>query len=490
MSALRRSFATSASLGAIAALLAIVLPSLAGASAPSTVATPYSVTFSETGLPSGTNWSVHVTFLGCGCGGVTRTVQSNLPTLSIPVTNGTYRFTVLRVPGYFVNGSARGVFNVSGANVVGPSFTFEPVISFVTQFTESGLPAGTPWTVNLTGNGTGQLRFMEDQTETTTGTTMAFMLPNGTYWYSVSNVPGSFFLNHSSRGKFVVAGGSPTPLSVRFTTPATFAVTFLESGLLLGTNWSVRVNGAMGVPVHETHASSSNQTVFALPNGSYHYVLAEVLGFNVLGPVVGSFVVNHAPLTIAVAYQAVPRGGYYAVAFQENGLAPGTHWWVSVIATHTFGHSRSAAQSSSGTTLFFLLQNGTYRFQVHSVRGYTLTGGGTGTFVISGAAPSVLLVNFTAIPTYSVTFTESGLPSGTNWTVLVRTEATGWSVWPVRQVERANTTSITFYLPNGTYCYTIYGVHGYVLSSGAAAGPVVVSGAPPSVVTVGFSARA
>ncbi len=461
----------------------------AGTVAPS-FARPYTVTFTETGLPSGTNWSVHIAFLGCGCQGVTTTAKSNTSSITISVSNGTYKYQVRKVTGYYVNGTAHGMFTIAGSDAGPISMSFLPVISYDVVFSETGLPNATAWTVSLTGNGTGQLKNVETQTETTVETSMDFMLPNGTYHYVVSPVPGSYFVGHSSKGKFQVAGGTPPTIVIPFTTPPTYSVTFSESGLATGTNWSVRVHESGAIPITETESSTTANITFSLPNGSFVYAIGEVLGFNVVSSVTGTLVVAGVAQSVAVTYAAVALGAFYAVAFQEVGLASGTHWAVTVTATHTFGHSRTAEQSTTGSTIYFLLQNGTYRFTVHGPIQYTLVSGGSGEFTISGSAPGVQVVDFTAKPTYTVTFNETGLPNGTNWTILVKTQYTGSSLWPVRDILRTNTSSVSVALPNGSYCYTIYGVHGYYVSSGFPAGPITVSGASPPVITVGFSPRA
>jgi hypothetical protein len=407
--------------------------------------------------------------------------------VTIPVTNGTYKYTVQRVDGYFVNVSASGTFNVSGANVSGISFTFYPVIPFLVEFTETGLPSGTLWSVGVTGNGHGQEHAIEKQTATSYGTSLNFSLPNGTYHYTVANVPGSFFVGHSSKGKFVISGESPAPIPVAFTTPAQFSVTFDESGLPTGTNWSVRVHGFGGVPIHETLSSDGPNITFSLPNGSYAYAVADVLAFDFNGSSAGAFAVSGTALTYNVSFVPVAPGAFYPVAFEESGLANGTHWSVSVVITHTFGHSRRATQSSNGTEIFFLLQNATYRFTVHEVRGYTIASGGSGAFAVAGSAPSVLLVGFTAVPTYTVTVTETGLANGTNWSVLVRSQSAGSTPWPIHTVATSNGTSIELAVPNGTYCYSVHAVAGYRITAGTKTGSFSVAGASPTGIVVDFT---
>lgn len=496
MRAMGRFLALATALGIFLLLGGMAVTTALATSAPtpsgSPVATPYTVTFVETGLPAGTNWSVHVAYVGCGCDGVHKTVKSDTSTITIGVTNGTYKFNVLRVPGYFVNVSAQGTFNVSGADVPAIPVHFHPVIPFAVEFTETGLPSGTLWTVTVTGNGKGQEKALEDQTASSYGTSLTFSLPNGTYRYLVAKVPGSFFVNHSSQGKFVVAGASPPPIEVTFFTPPVYLVTFAEKGLVPGTNWSVRVHGwgGAGVPIVETLSSTTTDVNFSLPNGTYYYALGEVLGFNVNGSIFGSVVVHNAPVVVNVAFVPVAPGAFYPVAFEESGLASGTHWYVTVTLLHTFGHSRSETQSSNAVKIFFLLPNGSYRFQVHGPRTYTISVGASGTFTIAGSSPSVFLVTFVAIPTYSVAFTESGLPTGTNWSVLVRSESAGSTPWPIHVVETANVSTMTFSLPNGTYCYVVYPVPGYQITSGVASGSLTVAGASTPGVSVGFSPKA
>ncbi len=477
-------------LAAVASLLVSSLGGVASAGAGASVATPYSVTFSETGLPTGTNWSVHVAFVGCGCDGVRRTVASTTPSITIPITNGTYNYNVLAVPGYFVNGSARGTFNVSGANATPIAVAFDPLVTYGVQFRESGLPNGTGWSVQVRGNATGQERIAEDRTGSSNVTTIELPLPNGTYHYTVDSVAGSFFLNGSGKGRFTVLGASPATIPVEFETPPLFTVTFTETGLPAGTNWSVRVNSPGPPRIHFTHSSTTTSVVFEVPSGTYSFVIGEVLGFRLNGSVGGTFVVTNSSLAESVVYVALAQGAFYPVAFEENGLPNGTPWAVTIAATHTFGPSRKETQSSNGTTVVALLQNGTYRFTVHSIRGYALTAGGSGTITIAGSSPSVRVVNFTAIPTYTITVNESGLPNGTNWSVLVRSQSAGSTLWPVRETEVGNATEITFQVPNGTYCYRVYAVPGYTISSGSATGSLTVAGASPAEIEIGFSPRA
>ena len=216
----------------------------------------YDVTFNEVGLPSGTNWSVHVAFVGCGCQGVRTTVSSDGTSITIGVTNGTYKYTFERVAGYYVNGSAKGEFTMNGSALGPINASFNPVVPYVAEFVETGLPAGTNWTVSVVGNGHGQVAADERQTQSSTTSSMNFTLPNATYHYTVSKVPGSFFTNHTQTGKFVIDGASPVPVTVTWITPPTYALTFVENGLPTGKNWSVAVGGFGGTHISEVASAT------------------------------------------------------------------------------------------------------------------------------------------------------------------------------------------------------------------------------------------
>ncbi|HTW56140.1 MAG TPA: hypothetical protein VMG36_06860 [Thermoplasmata archaeon] len=454
-----------------------------------TPATPkgptYNTSLTETGLPSGTNWSVKITFLGCGCDGVHGTFTTNGNTLTVGLTNGSYRYTVLPVPNFFSSDS-KGLLNVSGAAPAPVTISFQPIVQYSAEFFESGLPAGTNWTVSVTGNGTDQAYALEHQEQSTNNTSMNFSLLNGTYHYVVSKVVGSYFLGRS-HGVFVVDGASPPVVVVSFETPAQYTVSFQETGLTAGTNWTVHVGGFGGVRISETVSSTGADLNVSLPNGTYRFTVGEVLGYTFVGASTGHFDVLSSPVTLAVAYAAVGAGGFFPVTFNEVGLSSGHHWHITVVATHTIGHSRSAGQSSNTSSLTFYLQNGTYRYSVPVPRGYTSNTTG-GTFTVAGAAVSPINVTFVPIPRYTVTVTESGLAAGTNWSVLVKTSPGHVTPWPVYVTHSSTGSSVTFSLPNGTYCYRIYAVPYYTVSSGTLAGTFTVSGAPTTI-SIGFTPK-
>jgi len=460
-------------------------PAPSSAPSPGTSPPTYPATFNETGLPAATNWSVHVGFIGCGCSGVHTTVNSTTPSISVPLPNGSYRYRILPVAGYVVSGLAHGTLTVAGAAPPVVPVVFTRVTTYPTEFSEVGLPSGTSWTVAVAGNGVGQIRALEHESITTALPSMNFSLPNATYHYTVSKVNGSFF-DGPSHGSFVVAGASPAATVVHFLTPPVYEVAFAESGLIAGMSWSVALHGRGTVPVHQASTSTGGTNAFFLPNGTYYYRVGVVLGFGFVGPSTGSFTVSGAPVAIGVSFAELGSSALFLVSFNETGLAAGTHWTIRVAAEHTFGRASHEASSSTSPSVTFALPNGTYRYHVPAVRGYTL-GVSTGVVSVAGAAAPPVLVTFVPIPTYSVTFNETGLPNGTNWSVLVRTQTGAWSAWPVHVVETTNSTALVFTIPNGTYCYRFLAVHGWHISTGMVTSSFVVSGGSPPTVFVTFS---
>ena len=379
----------------------------------------YPVTFSESGLPSGTSWSVTLngsTQLGTG-------------NLIFTEPNGTHSYTVGSVPGYTASPSS-GTVTVAGVAVT-QSITFTPVTYTVT-FTESGLPAGTSWSVTLNGS-----------TKSSTTTTITFQESNGTYSFTVGSVPG--YTASPSSGTVTVAGAAVAqPISFTPGTPVTYSVTFTESGLPSGTSWSVTFNGT-------PQLSTTTSIVFSnYLNGTYIFTVGGVAGYSVT-PSSGSVMINGANQTQPVFFTPVTQGKY-SVTFSETGLPPGTSWTVIL---------GSVTLYSTGSSITFINEpNGTYTFTVGAVAGYTATPA-SGSVTINGA-PKTVSVTFTqsTAATYAVTFSESGLPSGTSWSVTLSGSS------------KSGTGSLVFTEPNGSYPFTVGAIAGYTAAPSSGSIPV------------------
>jgi len=151
----------------------------------------YNVTATETGLPSGTTWSVTV-------GGITATGTTS--TLSVAIGSGTYPYQITPVPGYRASPSSGTLTVVNGAYNLIVTFT---QVTYAVTLTESGLASGTSWSATVNGN-----------TQSSVGTSMTFYLPNGTATFSIANVSG---YSLSSYSVTLTVAGSPAGASLTFT---------------------------------------------------------------------------------------------------------------------------------------------------------------------------------------------------------------------------------------------------------------------------------
>ncbi len=239
----------------------------------------YTVAFVESGLPNGTSWSVT---LG------NRTLTGTNATIVFAEPRGVFPYTIADVAGWHETTLAyAGTVDVNGSNVTAPTLAFFP-FEYGAFVGESGLPAGTLWTVNLTGG-------------TYSGNTASidFSEPNGTYSFSVWT-PANYT---GARGSYalVVAGG-PGRALVGFN--ETFAITFDRPvGASPGNEWTVYLNGTTAdggrrgglLPQAQVVRSTTAATLRVLArNGTYTYAI-EVAGQPNLAAR-GSITVQNAPV--------------------------------------------------------------------------------------------------------------------------------------------------------------------------------------------------
>jgi sugar lactone lactonase YvrE len=234
------------------------------------IPTSYPLTYTETGLPSGTPWSVTVNDTAHA---------SAAASVPLSVTNGTYSWSVAPVSGYTLTTASVGTSLVNGVGI-SVELLFG-AYTYGATFTESALPAGTSWSVIVDGN-----------TYTSTSTTVVAPLPNGTYSYTVPGVPGYAPV---AAGGVVVVASAGTTASVAFA-PFTYSVTFTETGLPAGTAWSVTVNGV-------AYTSTSATLVAPEPNGTFSYTVGALPNYSTT-PSTGAGTVSAAPASEAVTFRS------------------------------------------------------------------------------------------------------------------------------------------------------------------------------------------
>ena len=363
-------------------------------SVPVTFTPVYAAVFTASGLPTGTSWSVKLL-------GVWH--ASTSPTISISEPNGSYAYSLGTLTGYLVNPSS-GTVTINGVGQ-GVPVTFTPI--YAAAFTESGLPAGTSWSVKLLGIW-----------HASTAPTISISEPNGSYAYSIGTLTG--YLVNPSSGT-VTINGAGQRVSITFT--PVYAAVFTASGLPTGTSWSVKLLGVW-------HASTSPTISISEPNGSYAYSLGTLTGY-LVNPSFGTVTINGVGQGVPVTFTPI-----YAAAFTESGLPAGTSWSVNLLGIW---------HASTAPTISISEPNGSYAYSIGTLTGY-LVSPTSGTLAIAGSGQTALV---TFVPVYKLSFSESGLPGGTNWWVKIG------GAW-----YSSSSPTLSENEPNGTYSYNVSAVTG------------------------------
>jgi hypothetical protein len=389
----------------------------------------YNVTLLEQGLPRGTSWggTAYTNFGTFIVVTSNRTYSLMLPNASLDVDD----FSARAVSGY--NQPAVFFFTVAGAaETVDVNYS----LLFTLNLSETGLPSGTYWYGYLSGS------FGERGSESTTAT-LSFSVTNGSYTFEITDLWG--YTATPGSGPAVVSGKNVT-VPIVFTLSPRYWLNFTETGLPLGTNWSVKVY--LPNDTYVTLYSTSGRIAIQEPNGSFSYTVISISGYQA-SPASGYLEVEGGPASQAIRFVPV-----YRVVFKESGLPSGTDWYVEV---------NGSWGSSLSPSIVFWEANGSQPYTVNPWGSYLPTPS-SGSVPVSGKTVTVLVV-FASLssPTFTVTFTESGLPAGTNWSVWLY----GYEEWSIG-------TSLNFTEANGTPDFSVNVVAGY--SASPDYGSVQVSG--------------
>jgi hypothetical protein len=209
------------------------------------VSRSYPVTFTESGLPPSTLWSVNLS------GNLT---GSTTPTIAFEEPNGFYTYVIQPVGGYD-SAPTTGSMTVNDASE-SVLVSFYPQQNFTVTFAQTGLPNGTSWWVNLSRSEP----LPQGRSASSDSGTLTFELPNGTYpYYSVMSANKSYWCDG---GAFVV-NGAPVSVAIVFQGPGS-----TSSG---GGNGSTAILG--------------------LPGGTGYALLGALLAATVIGVAAVAFLV-------------------------------------------------------------------------------------------------------------------------------------------------------------------------------------------------------
>ncbi|MGC8674645.1 MAG: hypothetical protein ACP5TI_05995, partial [Thermoprotei archaeon] len=305
---------------------------------------------------------------------------------------------------------------------------------------------GTSWSVTLNG-----------QTQSSSNSQVTFQEPAGTYQYSIGSVSG--YTASPSSGSVTVSGATSEAITFTKILPTTYPVTFTESGLPSGATWSVTLSG-------QTQFSTTDEVVFSEAAGTYSYSVSPPAGYSaspsngsitVEGPSV-SQAIKFTTTTFSASLLANPSALYVSQGKSASGelfvnLTSGSPESVQLRYYSSKGLSASVSpgngeppfSSKISVSAASSLATGTYALDVWgSVNGAVVGSVSIPIGVVSG-------------PTYALNFTESGLPSNKSWAVtlkavsLVGAEPISGFV----QDEESYSDFATFYVPAGTYSYSV-----------------------------------
>ncbi len=272
----------------------------------------YTITYVESGLPSGTAWTV-----------ILDSASQKSSTQSIIFSPDAAQhvkvtYSVEAVPGYSASVKT-GSVNLNGTSMV-IAVTFSPV-KYNVAFTETGLTTGTAWSVTIGGNVINSI-----------DSSLTVELANGTYNYSIGSVTG--FHSTISSGVLIVNGSGPV-ISVTFIKDS-YVLTITETGLPAGTSWSVSVNG-------ESQTSTNMSIQFILVSGNYSVKVSGPSGYTVSLSSSTAYL-NNTNATVSAVFKAPPSTSIY------DGLGAGivVGAIVGVLATMAY----------TGTGIFRKLKKG------------------------------------------------------------------------------------------------------------------------------------
>lgn len=366
----------------------------------------YSVTIDETGLPSGTEWTL--TFAG------SQYVMTN-SSYDFSVPNGSYPYSASSVSGYSVSYSPVSPLVVNGSGIAA-QVTYKALPYYSVTVLESGLHSGSSW--NLSFNGTQY---------SLTNSSYVFQVHNGSYTYSASHEDG-YTLAYSPSSPLEIAGSSITAY-VNYSA-ITYTVKISETGLASGTSWPFTFNNLIYTP-------SGSYIDIPEPNGTYILQIPNVSGYTVSYP--SNVTVQGQNVQVNVTFTPKPPERYLAEV-SETGLPAGTAW------SFIFNGTQYDLTNSSYN---FSVINGSYLLSVNQVSSYTASYPSTVTVDGHNVQANI---SFTQKPPerYRVRILESGLPSGSSWSFIFNGSSYGM----------LNST-YNFSVINGSYSLSVNQVSGY-----------------------------
>ena len=329
--------------------------------------------------------------------------NTSLDRYTIHLVNGTYEYSASTSKGLFITPN-NGTIVIDGHNRT-INLTWSK-LTYSVSINEFGLPAGTPWSVYISG-----IKYSTDSSE------ISINLSNGSYAFSLGYVPG-YFVSHYSSELNVSGSSVNVPLNFQQTK-------FNLSFEIL--NYSGKFPLILRIGPTSIYENTSNFSEM-LPNGSYSYTI--VFPGNIWKNISGIASISDSNLNIILN----AKEQFYSLSVQETGLPEGSEWGFNVSGVSVSGNL---------STLSEMVTNGTYTLYPMVIGGYEPII--PAAITIDGSNES-LIVKYIPLPVlYNVTFISIGLPPGLALQITVgKVTLTSSGISPAE-----------FSLANGTYNVTV-----------------------------------
>ena len=343
--------------------------------------TGYQIAFQQTSLPSGTKWGIRLNNTTVVTWQNTTGQYDNLTDLPA----GSYTFQVINATGYASN-PYLGLLTIVSTNLT-QAITFT---GYLATFTESGLPAGDTWYVNLSDQ-SGLSELTTGQKLSGTTTSLSAHEPNGTYTFTYQTSDKRY---SGGTGTFTVNGASVTE-DVTFSV-VLYYLNFTDINKPKAVEWGVNVSGTIKI--------GYGNLSFQLTNGTYYWNASAIntsfdhpLGWWRLTNGSGTVLLHNESSFPGIKFvmngknynNNITFARAYNITFEEVGIANTFQWDVNLSNGLGITLDKHIVVSNSVTQVFFNSTEGNYTNSSYSGTIQTPVYGPTGTRYINFTSSSI-----------------------------------------------------------------------------------------------------
>ncbi len=354
--------------------------------------------------------------------------------------------------GLALDPSTGGVYATDAGSA---SLSIVSLVQFPIAFQETGLPAGTAWSVIFAGTSV-----------SSTTAQIVFAEIDGVYPFEVPTVtpsassPGAVFVPDPGTGFEAVNGSPPVTVPIQFQELTAYPVKLVTRGLPAGSIWAATLDNVTKTNTTWTSATGvKGLLTFYEPPGTVNLSLGPPSGYGV-ALITGTNDPNQTAGTVSgITTWTVVFGALRTYTFETSNLSSfdpyhGAAWSVSLVPALPHGGPSPQTNSSTGSTVGFVAPVGAaYKFTVSGPGfDYRLVPS-HGTFrippVTKDPGPANKVVKFVPLTAREV-FRPHGLPLGTGWTLTITGGSSPAIRYPFSE-KSPGPGGIVLRLPEGTY---------------------------------------